>query len=67
MPNHVKAILSLLALLLTGAVFYFDSRAGAGASRWVALGLGPLMVFGIWLFPEAKAKEIRSEAAKRRS
>jgi len=47
MPNHLKAIISIAALLVTSLVFYLDTRAGMGASRWVALRLGPLMVFAI--------------------
>ena len=66
MPNHFKAIISIAALALSVAVFYLDTRAGAGASRWVALALGPLMVFAIWIFPEAKLRGVREEAAKRR-
>lgn len=66
MPNHLKLIISVLALILTTTVFYLDTRAGAGASRWVALALGPLMVFGIWVLPEAKLREIRKEVASRR-
>lgn len=66
MPNHLKIIISILALALTTTVFYLDTRAGAGASRWVALALGPLMVFGIWILPEAKLRQIREDAAKRR-
>ncbi len=66
MPNHLKVIISIAALVVTGLVFYFDTQAGAGASRWVALGLGPLMVFAIWIFPEAKLREVRADAAQRR-
>ena len=56
-----------LALVAAALVFWFDTRAGTGgASRWVALALGPVAVFAIWIFPEAKAKEIRKEAAQRR-
>ena len=67
MPNHLKAIISVLALILSSSVFYLDSQTNVGASRWVALALGPLMVFGIWVFPEAKLREIRSDAAHKRS
>jgi hypothetical protein len=67
MPNHLKAIISVLALIVTGIVFYVDSQASAGASRWVALALGPLMVFSIWIFPEAKLRELRADAAQRRA
>ena len=66
MPNHLKVAISVLALIVSTLVFYLDTRAGAGASRWVALALGPLMVFAIWIFPEAKLREIRADAAQRR-
>lgn len=66
MPNHLKAIVSILALMVTTTVFLVDSTAGAGgAARWVALGLGPLMVLAIWMFPEAKAREVRKAAGRR--
>ncbi|MFT5175681.1 MAG: hypothetical protein ACI8W7_003873 [Gammaproteobacteria bacterium] len=67
MPNHLKALISVLALILSSVVFYLDSQTSAGAARWVALGLGPLMVFAIWIFPEAKLREIRADAAQQRS
>lgn len=64
MPNHYKALVSVLAIALCTTVFYFDS--GSGIARWVALALGPMMAGAIWILPEAKAKEIRREAATRR-
>ncbi len=68
MPSHLKLIISALALVAAVAMFWLDSRSGMpGASRWVALALGPLAVFSIWVFPEAAAKEIRKEAAQRRA
>ena len=68
MPVHLKIIVSVLALLVSTAVFFLDMQAGTegGASRWIALALGPFMVFGIWVFPEPKHKDIRREAARRR-
>lgn len=67
MPVPYKILISVLALIVSAAVFWFDTRAGeTGLVRWVALALGPLAVLGIWIFPEAKAREIRREAAKRR-
>ena len=47
-----------------------DIKAGEdsdGSPRWVALAIGPFAVFAIWVFPEAKAGEVRKEAAKRRA
>jgi len=68
MPNHIKLILSILALAAGAGMFWFDTGAGAnGAARWVALALGPVAVFAIWVFPEAKAGEVRKEAAARRA
>jgi len=64
MPNHYKALVSVLAIAVCTTVFYFD--AGSGAARWVALALGPMMAGAIWVLPEAKAKEIRKEVASRR-
>ena len=64
MPNHYKALVSVLAIALCTAVFFFDTSTGA--ARWVALALGPMMAGSIWVLPEAKAKEIRKEAAERR-
>lgn len=66
MPNHLKVVISLIVLAVAALLFFFDTRAGMGASRWVAVVLAPLMVGAIWLFPEAKAREIRKEAAARR-
>ena len=64
MPNHYKALVSVLAVALCTAVFFFDTSSGA--ARWVTLALGPMMAGAIWVLPEAKAKEIRKEAAGRR-
>ena len=68
MPVHLKIIVSAVALVAAVAMYWYDASAGTpGASRWVALALGPFAVFAIWIFPEAKAREIRKEAAERRS
>lgn len=67
MPVPYKILISVLALIVSIAMFYFDTRAGHdGLARWIALILGPLAVLGIWIFPEARAREIRREAAKQR-
>ena len=68
MPNHLKFIISTIAVIVAVAMFWLDTRAGAGAAaRWIALALGPLAVFGIWIFPEPKTREIRKAAAERQS
>lgn len=68
MPNHLKFIISAIALIAAGTMFYVDTQAGMeGAARWVALFLGVFAVFAIWVFPEAKQNEIRKEVTKRRN
>ncbi len=67
MPTLLKAALSVAALLVSLALFFYDIRHDAGVEKWIVLCLGPLMVLGIWIFPETKAREIRREAAKKRS
>ena len=45
MPNHLKFIVSTIAVIVAVAVFWLDTRAGAGgAARWIALALGPFAV-----------------------
>ena len=67
MPNHLKIIVSVIALAVSLGVFFYDTTTGAeGVSRWVALFLGPFVIFAIWVFPEAQAKDIRKEVAQRR-
>lgn len=69
MPNHFKAIISILVLIIAGVVFYLDTEAGAGFERWLVLLLGPLMVASIWVFPEARQKDIkaaRKESARKK-
>ena len=64
MPNHYKILVSVLAIAVCAAVFWFDTSSGV--TRWVTLALGPMMAGAIWVLPEAKAKEIRREVANRR-
>ena len=62
MPNHLKFIISGLALGVTLALFFYDTYAGfQGAARWVALFLGPFVIFAIWVFPEPQTKAVRKE------
>lgn len=67
MPTALKALLSAAALLACLALFFHDLSHDAGVEKWVALLLGPLMVFGIWVFPETDARNIRKQAAQKRA
>ncbi len=54
MPNNIRAALSVVVALVAAVVFYFEHDAGSGLLKWIALALGGLMIYAVWLFPEAK-------------
>lgn len=56
MPAHVKAAVSLLALIVGAAAWYLESRAGQPNVGYVAAGLAVFTVFAMWIFPEARQK-----------
>lgn len=57
MPPKYKLMVSLLVVIVAAAVFHFQREAGQAVTPWVALGLGAFMIFGIWLFPEARKEK----------
>ena len=56
MPNNIRAILTVVVILVGGLAFAYEHSAGESVLKWVALGLAAFMVFAVWLFPEAKQK-----------
>ncbi len=56
MPNHLKAILSIIVAVVAITVHYFQGEAGMATNKWLALALGAVMIGAIWLFPEAGDK-----------
>lgn len=56
MPNHIKAIISLLVAGVASAMFFYQQDIGLEVNKWVAVGLALFMILALWLFPEAKAK-----------
>jgi hypothetical protein len=57
-PNNIRAILSVVVVLVTAVAFYLEREMGSGA-QWVVLGLGAVMVAAVWLFPETKGTKGR--------
>jgi hypothetical protein len=53
MPNDVKAILSVITLLVAAAVAYWERTIGNGGLAWLVLGFGVFAVAAMWVFPEA--------------
>jgi hypothetical protein len=61
MPTNIRAIITVIVVLVTAAAFYFESQGGDGILKWIALALGAFMVYAMWLFPEV---EKRSDSRK---
>ena len=57
MPNNIRAAISVIVALVATVVFYFESQAESGALKWVVVGLATFMIYGLWLFPEAKRSD----------
>ncbi len=60
MPNDVKAVLSVVVLIVAAAFAYYESTIGNGHLVWFVLGTGVFMVLSMWVFPEAVSKKKKS-------
>ena len=54
MPIGVQILISALAAVVAVSVAIWQNAIGNTIDQWVALAVGMLMLFGIWIFPEAK-------------
>ena len=50
----VQIAISILAMAVAIGVALWQSSMGNMANFWAALATGVVMLFGIWIFPEAK-------------
>lgn len=57
MPVHIKLMVSIAALAVGAAVFFWERSSGIPETGWIAAGLAVFMVFAMWLFPEPGAKK----------
>ncbi len=57
MPNDVKAILSLVTLLVGFGAAYWEQSIGKGHLFWLVIGLTIFSVVAMWVFPEATASK----------
>lgn len=56
MPKPIKILLSLIVALATVGAYLFQDYLGQEGPKYAVLFLGPLMIFGMWLFPEVMRK-----------
>jgi hypothetical protein len=59
MPNDVKAILSVVVLMVAVAYAYWESMHGFAHLFWVIIGFAVFAVVAMWVFPEATAGKPR--------
>jgi hypothetical protein len=57
MPSDVKAILSLIALVVAVGFAYWEQSNGNGHLFWFVVGFGIFAVVAMWVFPEAVGKK----------
>ncbi|MSP80246.1 MAG: hypothetical protein EXR02_04155 [Rhodospirillales bacterium] len=57
MPPHIKIPLSVVVVLVGGAILWIERSGDLAYTGWIAFALSLFMVFAIWLFPEASAKK----------
>ena len=57
MPFRIKFALSLLVVLVTAIVAYWQNILGHDRIQYVVAFLGAFMIFAMWLFPEVKRDE----------
>lgn len=57
MPSDVKAIVSIVALLVAIGFAYWEQSVGNGHLFWFVIGFGVFGVVAMWVFPEAVGKK----------
>jgi len=57
MPNDVKAILSVITIIVGLGVAYWESSIGKGHLFWLVVAFAIFAVVAMWVFPEAQAKK----------
>ena len=57
MPSDVKAVLSLITLLVALAFAFWERSVGNGHLFWFVIGFGIFAVAAMWVFPEAVGRD----------
>jgi len=64
MPNDVKAIVSVIALLVAAVLAYWQGSPIRPEFSTFVMGAAIFMVVAMWVFPEAGGKKRDSKAGK---
>lgn len=57
MPNDVKTIVSIVVLIVAGALAYWSGSPIRPEYGYVVIGTAIFMVVAMWMFPEAGVKK----------
>ncbi|RMH47140.1 MAG: hypothetical protein D6686_13485 [Alphaproteobacteria bacterium] len=57
MPTHIRAILTVIVLIVTGAAYALREVIGLQSSPLLIFGLGVGMAISLWLFPEPRKEK----------
>ena len=52
MPNHIKAALSIVVLIVGSVMHWYEKENGDLQLSWLVAGLAVFMVMAMWIFPE---------------
>lgn len=57
MPTHIKAGVSLAAIIVALIFAWFQNAGGKPDVAWMAVATGIFAVVAMWIFPEAAKKK----------
>ncbi len=57
MPNDVKAIVSLVTIVVGFVFAHYESAYGKSHLYWLVIALSVFAVIAMWVFPEAGVKK----------
>lgn len=53
MPRSIKIMLSITVAALSGLLAWYETLGSQPHLAWVIAAIAMIMVFGLWVFPEA--------------
>ena len=57
MPNHIKAALSIVVLIVGSVMHWYEKENGDVQLSWLVAGLAVFMVLAMWIFPETSGSK----------
>jgi hypothetical protein len=65
MPTNVKLLLSVLVVVVSGAMFHFQRDLENIMPSYASLFVGLLMILGMWIFPDVRKKSPTDRKARK--